>query len=93
MLTCILLISTAARRATTSGAPPPQHQCNTGVVQCCNTVGQAKDGDVIEQLLTLLGLAVDDNTMVGLSCSPITVIGVGGSQWYMSLLLSRCKDY
>ncbi|KAK1225924.1 hypothetical protein PQX77_011122 [Marasmius sp. AFHP31] len=49
--------------------------CNTGPIQCCNTVTTAKD-PIITPVLALLGIVLQDlNVGVGLTCSPITVIG------------------
>ncbi|KZT30245.1 hydrophobin-251 [Neolentinus lepideus HHB14362 ss-1] len=60
--------------------PTPQTlgSCNTGSLQCCNSIQKASDLDTS----TLLGLGdivlPDINAMVGLDCSPITAIGLGG---------------
>ncbi|KAK1215708.1 hypothetical protein PQX77_021670 [Marasmius sp. AFHP31] len=52
-------------------------QCNTGTLQCCNSVTTAKD-PVASLLIGLLGIVLQDvNVGVGLTCSPITVIGGG----------------
>ncbi|KXN92307.1 Fruiting body protein SC3 [Leucoagaricus sp. SymC.cos] len=57
----------------------PASQCNTGPVQCCNTVEKASDSGAAA-ILGLLGIVLQDlNVLVGLTCSPITVIGAGGS--------------
>ncbi|KAK1222734.1 hypothetical protein PQX77_014407 [Marasmius sp. AFHP31] len=51
--------------------------CNTGPIQCCQTVTTAKD-PVVSPILALLGIVLQDlNVGVGLTCSPITVIGGG----------------
>ncbi|KAJ8088622.1 hypothetical protein PM082_013865 [Marasmius tenuissimus] len=52
--------------------------CNTGPIQCCNSVTKAKDNASVLGLLGLLGVVLNDlNVLVGLQCSPITVIGGG----------------
>ncbi|CAL1711621.1 unnamed protein product [Somion occarium] len=60
--------------------PPilPPGQCNTGNVQCCNTVESA-DSESGSALLGLLGIVlnVPANVLLGINCSPITVIGGG----------------
>ncbi|KAK7692070.1 sc3 hydrophobin [Cerrena zonata] len=60
-------------------APTSVSQCNTGPIQCCNSVQTASSSSA-NFLLGLLGIVVSDVTaLVGLTCSPISVIGVGGS--------------
>ncbi|OCH93168.1 fungal hydrophobin [Obba rivulosa] len=52
--------------------------CSTGSIQCCESVESATSGGLVATLLGLLGIVVGDITgQVGLTCSPITVIGVG----------------
>ncbi|KAI0746809.1 fungal hydrophobin, partial [Daedaleopsis nitida] len=63
-----------------TGSPPPASSCSTGPVQCCNSVQKA-DSKGASVLLGLLGIVLQNvNVPVGLGCSPITVIGVGGGQ-------------
>ncbi|KAI0693524.1 fungal hydrophobin [Cerioporus squamosus] len=51
--------------------------CSTGPIQCCNSVKEASD-PATSALLGLLGVVVQGvDVLVGLTCSPITVIGVG----------------
>ncbi|EPQ52094.1 fungal hydrophobin, partial [Gloeophyllum trabeum ATCC 11539] len=51
--------------------------CNTGPVQCCNSVQKA-DAPGVATLLGLLGIVLQDvNANVGITCSPISVIGGG----------------
>ncbi|KAJ8090101.1 hypothetical protein PM082_018683 [Marasmius tenuissimus] len=55
--------------------------CSTGPIQCCDTVTTAKD-PVVAPILALIGVIVQDlNVGVGLTCSPITVIGGGNGGW------------
>lgn len=60
----------------------PISQCNTGDAQCCNSVTKASDPSTAA-LLGLLGIVVQGvDVLVGLTCTPITVIGVGqGANW------------
>lgn len=59
----------------------PASSCTTGSVSCCNTSGTAKDESIAKEL-ALLGIVVDDvDALIGVSCSPITVIGAGGASW------------
>ncbi|KAF9005207.1 fungal hydrophobin-domain-containing protein [Cyathus striatus] len=60
-------------------APAPTSQCNTGSLQCCNSVQNSSDAG-IAGLLGLLGVALQGLTgQVGVTCSPIDVIGLGGN--------------
>lgn len=56
--------------------------CTTGSLQCCDTTGTASD-PAVASVLAGLGITVQDvNALIGLTCTPITVIGVGsGSSW------------
>ncbi|KAI0682238.1 fungal hydrophobin [Earliella scabrosa] len=54
-----------------------QQSCSTGSIQCCQQTVDSKSasGGLI---LGLLGILLGDVTaLLGLNCSPITVIGVG----------------
>jgi len=73
--------ATTTLAAATGGSPIPASQCNTGPVQCCNSTGTAKDPS-ISKLLGLLNINVSDVTaIIGVTCTPITVIGGGGNSW------------
>ncbi|TFK43774.1 fungal hydrophobin [Crucibulum laeve] len=56
----------------------PASQCATGPIQCCKSVEPATSA-AVSKALGLLGIVVQDVTaLVGLTCDPISVIGVGG---------------
>ncbi|KAJ3992937.1 hydrophobin 2 [Lentinula boryana] len=73
-----------AALATLAAATPtprtePSSSCSTGPVQCCNTVQSANSAG-ISSILGLLGVVLGDlDVLVGITCSPITVIGASGS--------------
>ncbi|KAI1798185.1 fungal hydrophobin [Ganoderma leucocontextum] len=51
--------------------------CSTGPVQCCNSVGTTNDAG-FGAILGLLGIVLEGvDGLLGLGCSPITVVGVG----------------
>ncbi|RPD65506.1 fungal hydrophobin [Lentinus tigrinus ALCF2SS1-7] len=57
--------------------PTGSGSCSTGPIQCCQQTGTVDD-PVFGLLLGLLGIVVDGvDVLLGLDCSPITVIGVG----------------
>ncbi|PPQ78315.1 hypothetical protein CVT25_011686 [Psilocybe cyanescens] len=77
-----LAVATPARRNTPN---EPASQCNTGDLQCCDTVTTANSA-AASKIISLLGIVVQDVTaVVGLTCSPISVIGVSGNSWYAPL--------
>ncbi|PPR05230.1 hypothetical protein CVT24_010336 [Panaeolus cyanescens] len=71
-----LLAAAGAVPRTDSG---PSNQCNTGTLQCCNST-QAANSSAVAGLLGLLGVVVGSVTgLVGLTCSPIDVLGISGN--------------
>ncbi|KAI0755673.1 fungal hydrophobin-domain-containing protein [Fomes fomentarius] len=65
--------------------------CNTGPVQCCNSTATAGSA-AGSAILGLLGIVVQDlNLLLGLNCSPITVIG-GGVGGDCSAQTVCCQD-
>ncbi|PIL27535.1 hypothetical protein GSI_10686 [Ganoderma sinense ZZ0214-1] len=66
-------ITVTAPASTPSGGST----CSTGPVQCCNSVGTANDAG-FGAILGLLGIVLQGvEGLLGLGCSPITVVGVG----------------
>ncbi|KAI0641822.1 fungal hydrophobin-domain-containing protein [Trametes meyenii] len=54
-------------------------KCNTGPIQCCNQIADSHDKSIQGLLRSIVGLDVSSITgMVGVQCSPITVIGAAG---------------
>ncbi|OBZ77314.1 Fruiting body protein SC3 [Grifola frondosa] len=52
--------------------------CNVGSLQCCDSVESADSPEAIG-LLGLLGIVVDGlDVLLGLNCSPLSIIGIGG---------------
>ncbi|KIJ67294.1 hypothetical protein HYDPIDRAFT_25762 [Hydnomerulius pinastri MD-312] len=80
MFSRLSTIATAAFAVLAVATPHVARQsseCDTGSLQCCNSV-QAADSSAVTTLLGLLGIVVGDLTgQVGLGCSPITVVGTG----------------
>ncbi|KAK0200379.1 hydrophobin-251 [Desarmillaria ectypa] len=54
--------------------------CTTGEVQCCDSVQNSGSNGLATTLLGLLGVVVGSvGVDVGITCSPLSVIGVGGN--------------
>ncbi|KIK53756.1 hypothetical protein GYMLUDRAFT_250087 [Collybiopsis luxurians FD-317 M1] len=65
--------------ATPAPRGEPASSCTTGPIQCCDSV-QSASSSAVAPILALLGIVLQDlNVEVGLTCTPITVIGAGGS--------------
>ncbi|KAG7451623.1 hydrophobin-domain-containing protein [Guyanagaster necrorhizus] len=64
------------RKSSPSGAPS---QCSTGSLQCCDSV-ESSTSSVVAALLGLLGIHLGSTAVnVGMTCSPLSVIGIGGN--------------
>ncbi|KAF4621000.1 hypothetical protein D9613_000972 [Agrocybe pediades] len=65
--------------ATPAGVLRRDGNCNTGSIQCCNSV-QSSSTQGVAQLAGLLGIDLGSITgLVGLSCSPLNILGIGGN--------------
>ena len=79
--TILSTFTTLALAAFVAAGSSPSDQCNTGSLQCCNSVQSAQETSVAH-LLSLLGVAAQDVTaQVGVVCSPVTVVGAAGNSW------------
>ncbi|KAI0738361.1 fungal hydrophobin [Daedaleopsis nitida] len=81
MFSKLFTISTLAILAvatpTPGGGGEPPSSCSTGPIQCCDSTANASD-PAAAGLLSLLGIVVQGvDVLVGLTCSPLTVVGVG----------------
>ncbi|OBZ77189.1 Hydrophobin-B [Grifola frondosa] len=73
MFARIAAVSFLALAAATSA----NSQCNTGPIQCCQSVQQANSA-AGTALLSMLGVVLNDPTvLIGGQCSPISAVGVG----------------
>ncbi|KAF5343160.1 hypothetical protein D9757_014199 [Collybiopsis confluens] len=69
---------TAAIASLAAASPTPRDTCSTGPIQCCNTV-MSENNPVIGLLSGLLGIVLPNLGLnVGLQCSPISLLGLGG---------------
>ncbi|THU98547.1 fungal hydrophobin [Dendrothele bispora CBS 962.96] len=76
---------TAPKPPTTTTAPGPTQtitvsQCNTGSINCCNSLERA-DSSAVGVLLGLLGVVLQGvEALVGITCTPIDILGIGQNQ-------------
>ncbi|OJT07050.1 Fruiting body protein SC3 [Trametes pubescens] len=86
-------VALAAATAVGATAIIPRSTCSTGEIQCCNSVESAKSAGVAA-LLGLLGVVVQDVTaQVGLTCSPISVVGAGGGNCKATTVCCENNSY
>ncbi|PPQ78639.1 hypothetical protein CVT25_010603 [Psilocybe cyanescens] len=78
-LVALPLLATA--NAVPRGAGEPSGQCNTGSLQCCNNVGTASTllANVVGAAGLLAGFVGPVEAVLGINCTPISVIGIGGN--------------
>ncbi|KAF8635426.1 hypothetical protein AX15_000415 [Amanita polypyramis BW_CC] len=57
------------------------NQCNSGTLQCCNTLQDAHSGTVASLLGPLEAVLGPLTGQVGLNCIPVNVLGIGGNSW------------
>ncbi|GJE99902.1 fungal hydrophobin [Phanerochaete sordida] len=80
MFSKLAISATLAFAFLAAATPSPvavRADCSAGDIQCCDSVTQANSA-AATAALGLVGVAVQDVTgLVGLTCSPISVIGVG----------------
>jgi len=71
--------TTVTVTAQPSPTPIPASQCNTSNIRCCNSV-QSASSSTASLLLGLLGIVLSDpNVLVGITCTPLSIVGVGGN--------------
>ncbi|KAF4622374.1 hypothetical protein D9613_009285 [Agrocybe pediades] len=80
MFSKVAVLFAASMAVFVAAAPAPggiENSCNSGPVQCCNSLMDS-DSSQANVLLSLLNVVVGPITgQIGASCSPITAIGLG----------------
>ncbi|KAG2076385.1 hydrophobin-1 precursor [Suillus decipiens] len=66
-----------AKRSSPSGG---SGQCNSGSIQCCDSVTTYGSGGDIDELVSFMGVKIPSGTPCGTGCSPISIIGGSGSK-------------
>ena len=94
-------VSTRTAASTISIAAPtasagPGGECNTGSLQCCDTVAPA-NSPAMSGILSAIGVGADvlnglGDGLVGMSCSPISASSLGGGvEWCVFHRTDRCS--
>ncbi|THU90445.1 fungal hydrophobin [Dendrothele bispora CBS 962.96] len=87
------LLASLATLATLAAATIPASQCTTGPIECCDSV-QPASSDAVSKVLATIGVVLQDvNVDVGLTCSPVSVIGVGGNSCSASPVCCEDKTF
>ncbi|KAG7442195.1 fungal hydrophobin [Guyanagaster necrorhizus] len=69
--------TTVSTTATTTATSIPASECSTGNTQCCNALERADDS-AVGVIFGLLGVVLQDlEALVGITCSPIDLVGIG----------------
>ncbi|KAH0834987.1 fungal hydrophobin [Lanmaoa asiatica] len=74
------LFAVASLAAIAVASPAPlavRDQCNTGTINCCNSVQQANDANTLLSAFGLVNVLAGVTGQVGLGCTPISVVGLG----------------
>ncbi|KZT30242.1 fungal hydrophobin [Neolentinus lepideus HHB14362 ss-1] len=73
--TKLAAIAAVATLAVATPTPQTVASCSTGSIQCCESVQSASS---VSSILGPMGITdLDPNTIVGLGCSPLTILGLG----------------
>lgn len=85
----LAIVTFAAATPTPNGGGTDQ--CNTGSAQCCQSVQSASTPSVASILATLGIVGQGATVPVGVTCSPLTIIGVSGTSWYAPLHIRKLQ--
>ena len=79
-----LAIYSVALFSVLAAATPVPGLCSTGALQCCNELKSVEEASEAGLLAGILVDVKDLTVPVGIDCSPITVVGLGGGTWYVA---------
>ncbi|KAF8204672.1 hydrophobin-315 [Pholiota molesta] len=78
-LITLAIVTLAVATPTRRNTPPATSECDTGSTECCDSTSTASN-PVTAALLGSLGIPIGSVTgLVGLTCSPLTVVGASGT--------------
>ena len=94
LATSLLLVASAAPAP--GGQNQQVSQCSSGPVQCCNQALEAESakkdkhhGGIIAALLNVVNEPT--TALVGINCTPLNVLALGGNTWYGTCLSSMLE--
>ncbi|KAG6834162.1 hypothetical protein H0H93_011485 [Arthromyces matolae] len=68
-------------------------QCTTGPIQCCDSV-QHSDQDAVTAIAKALGIVLPNVAIpVGVTCSPISLLGIGGNTCNAQTVCCEHNDF
>lgn len=78
----LALVSLSLYLAFTEAAPSPDvTQCSPASLVCCRSL-ELSNTPSVAVILGLLGIPEPDPpVLVGITCDPVSIIGLGGTQW------------
>ncbi|EKM76280.1 hypothetical protein AGABI1DRAFT_115858 [Agaricus bisporus var. burnettii JB137-S8] len=89
---CASAIATVPVNARRSD-PLPADLCPAGNLQCCNALERADDS-VVGVLLGLLGIVLQGvEALVGITCSPIDILGIGQNECHTQAVCCENNDF
>jgi len=84
MFSKLAIIIAATFAAAAVASPAIKNSCNTGPIQCCDTLASPSSAAGIKALGLVNAVVPNLTGMIGAQCSPLTVVGVGkGGSWYV----------
>ncbi|KAF8151743.1 fungal hydrophobin-domain-containing protein [Crassisporium funariophilum] len=99
LLVAFAILATATTTTTVTVAPGPTttplpaSQCNAGNLQCCNAL-ERSDDSAVGVLLGLLGVVIQGvEAVVGITCSPIDILGIGQNGCHSMPVCCQNNDF
>ncbi|KAI0263751.1 fungal hydrophobin [Gloeopeniophorella convolvens] len=76
LIAFVAIVAASGAIATPTRRNAPASQCNTAPVQCCDT-STTSSNPTAASILQSIGVVLGADIPVGLTCTPITVVGAG----------------
>lgn len=95
MFSKVAILATLSIALSVAAAPSGnEYECTTGQAYCCNSTAQSQS-EAGSKILAIVGLTAQGLTgMVGETCSPTTIVGLGkGASWLVYFCFSMLHDF